>query len=131
MHGIANGRSNYLQMCGTEAFLSRDLENAVELVLTDTLVVCVLGARQVGKSTLVRRLGANWDYINLEEASFSRVARSGPAGFVQGLPEFAIIDEVQRSPVNMPAIKISVDKSRKAGRCLLTGSAKLLGSSTP
>ena len=126
MIGIENGRSNSLQMAGTEAFLSRGIQSAVDVALTGTPVVCVLGARQAGKSASVCRLD-----INLYESSYSRLSRSDPAGFVQGLPGSAIIDEVQRAQGNMPAIKIAVDESRKAGRCLLAGSAKLLGSSTP
>ena len=53
-------------------------------------------------------------------------AASDPEGFVRGLDGPAVIDEVQRVPELLPAIKVSVDRDRRAGRFLLTGSANVL-----
>lgn len=107
-------------------YLPRNMRTVIETALADTPVVCVLGPRQVGKSTLVRKLAPGRAYLNLDEEPYETTARQDPAGFVQGLPEVVILDEVQRAPALMRAIKTSVDRNRKAGRFLLTGSANLL-----
>ncbi len=99
---------------------------ALEEALADTPVVCVLGPRQIGKSTLVQRLAPDRAYISLDDASFARTAGSDPVGFVNGLPDFITLDEVQQIPELMPAIKLAVDRDRRPGRFLLTGSANLL-----
>ncbi len=113
-------------MDGESGFLPRNLQPVIEMALADTPVVCVLGARQVGKSTLVRRLAPDRHHVNLDEEPFAGTAKMDPAGFVNGLPEYVTLDEVQRVPELMPAIKVAVDSNRKPGRFLLTGSANLL-----
>lgn len=94
--------------------------------MADTAVVCVLGPRQVGKTTLVRQLVPKRAYVSFDDQNLLNVARSDPLGFVQGLPKTVILDEVQRVPELLPAIKLSVDKLRTPGRFILTGSANLL-----
>lgn len=107
-------------------YLPRKMQEALEVALKDTPVVCVLGARQVGKSTLVRRLAPERAFISLDEEPFARTAKADPEGFVNGLPEFVTLDELQRVPELMPAIKLAVDRDRRPGRFVLTGSANLL-----
>jgi uncharacterized protein len=88
--------------------------------------VLVVGPRQAGKTTLAK-LYANKDrpYITLDDPATLAVARSDPAGFVRGLKQ-AVIDEVQRAPDLLLAIKESVDKDQAPGRFLLTGSTNLM-----
>lgn len=95
-------------------------------VLADTPVVCLLGPRQVGKTTLVRHYCPEHSYINFDDSSLLATAKQDPSGFIQALPEYVVLDEVQRVPELLPAIKASVDANRKPGRFLLTGSANLL-----
>ncbi|MEN0038050.1 MAG: ATP-binding protein [Cellvibrio sp.] len=95
-------------------------------VLADTPVVCLLGPRQVGKTTLARQYCPAHTYINFDDSSLLSIAKQDPSGFIQGLPEYVILDEVQRVPELLPAIKAAVDSNRKPGRFLLTGSANLL-----
>lgn len=83
----------------------------------------------MGKSTLVRALrdcGHDADYLTLDDAVTLAAAQGDPDGFVAGLPERVILDEVQRAPELFRALKRSVDETRKPGRFLLTGSAQAL-----
>ena len=104
----------------------RKIEPVFNAAMADTPVVCVLGPRQVGKTTLVRQLAPQRAYISLDDQNLLNAATNDPLGFVQGLPETVILDEVQRVPKLLPAIKMSVDERRVPGRFILTGSANLL-----
>jgi len=98
----------------------------IATALGDTPVVLVTGPRQCGKTTLVRHLvGDGREFITLDDDTMLAAARSDPAGLVRSLGK-ATIDEVQRAPDLLRAIKRSVDEERRAGRFLLTGSANLL-----
>lgn len=93
--------------------------------LADTRVVLVTGPRQSGKTTLVRTFeDATRPYFTLDDAATLASARSDPVGFVRTL-DGAIIDEIQRAPDLILAIKASVDRDERPGRFLLTGSANL------
>jgi predicted AAA+ superfamily ATPase len=107
-------------------YLPRHLRGAVEAALADTPVVCLLGPRQCGKSTLSRHCEPGRRYVSLDDGAYLELALADPQGFVDDLPEQVAIDEVQRAPELSLAIKRSVDANRKPGRFLLTGSANLL-----
>lgn len=107
----------------------RNIAPLVREALQDTPVVLLNGARQTGKSTLVRggMLGnSDTRYLTLDEAGVLAAAEADPAGFLSGLTGPVILDEVQRSPGLFPAIKAEVDRDRRPGRFLLTGSANVL-----
>lgn len=109
--------------------LPRHAEMLVSEALADTRVVVVNGARQVGKSTLARRAvditpGAASRF--LDDAAERDAARDDPSGFVRH-PRLLLIDEVQRVPDLLLAVKYEVDQDPRPGRFLLTGSARLLG----
>ena len=100
--------------------------------LGDTRVVLLLGARQVGKSTLAEAIVRS-DHpaasINLDTQAAREAARSDPEGFIAGLERPVLIDEVQRGgPDLLLAIKSVVDKDRAPGQFFLTGSANVLAS---
>lgn len=98
----------------------------VTAALKDTPVVMVNGPRQCGKTTLVRDLVAGERaYLTLDDDTVLEGARQDPAGFMRGLDQ-STIDEVQRAPDLLRAIKRSVDQDRRPGRFLLTGSANVL-----
>jgi predicted AAA+ superfamily ATPase len=89
----------------------------------------VVGARQTGKSTLVTSIAAGDDagsYISLDDPTALDLARSDPVSFVEDLDGISIIDEVQRAPEVFLPIKAAVDRDRRPGRFLLTGSANPL-----
>ncbi len=106
--------------------IARHVQSKIATALHDTRVVLVVGPRQAGKTTLAK-LYANSDrpYITLDDPATLAAARSDPAGFVRGLKQ-AVIDEVQRAPDLLLAIKESVDKDQAPGRFLLTGSTNLM-----
>jgi predicted AAA+ superfamily ATPase len=100
----------------------------VEAALQDTWVVVVDGARQGGKSILVAKIanerGAEWR--SLDRAAARQAATFDPTEFVLDAAPMAI-DEVQRVPELLLAIKERVDADPRPGRFLLTGSAHVLG----
>lgn len=109
-----------------EKLFERFSEERVKTALRDTPVVMVNGPRQCGKTTLVRRfVEDDRAYITLDDDTQLEAARGDPAGFMRGV-ERAVIDEVQRAPELLRAIKRAVDEDRRPGRFLLTGSANVL-----
>lgn len=103
--------------------------DALKAAVADTPVVFVHGARQAGKTTLVQALieaGHPATYLTLDEAPMLAAATSDPEGFVAGLEKPVVIDEVQLAPGLFRAIKLAVDRDRRPGHFILTGSAHLL-----
>ena len=98
--------------------------------LSDTRVVLLMGARQVGKSTLaqgVTQEGHPSQIVSLDEAPARELAVTDPEGFVAGLQRPVLIDEVQRGgPDLFLAIKNVVDQDKSPGQFFLTGSANVL-----
>ncbi len=104
----------------------RFVERRAEEALSDTPVVLIVGPRRAGKTTLVKSMReADRTYITLDDQTVLEAARSDPAGFIRGLDR-AIIDEIQRAPDLLLAIKKTVDEDYRPGRFLLTGSANVL-----
>ena len=90
----------------------------VKVALSDTPVVFLMGARQVGKTTLVKSLieemnSESWEYISLDDDAQLKIARADPIGFIRNLPAKKIaLDEVQRLPELFVSIKQVVDEKR-------------------
>lgn len=113
--------------------VSRHLTVNVRLALEDTRVAVILGARQVGKSTLIEQIAASEPHrtiVTLDNPQTRQAALEDPTGFIADLVTPAAIDEVQRAPALMLAIKESVDRDQRPGRYILTGSANLLTAPT-
>lgn len=97
--------------------------------LGDSPVVLLNGARQVGKSTLVNWISEHGHparYLTLDDAAVLSAIHLDPGGFLSEYDKPLIIDEIQRAPELFRAIKQDVDKKRRPGRYLLTGSANVL-----
>ena len=105
----------------------RRIESRIAEALLDTPVVLLAGPRQAGKTTLVRQIAEQQGlhYLTLDDALTLLSAQEDPVGMIRSLGR-AVIDEIQRAPQLLLAIKKSVDEDRRPGRFLLTGSANLL-----
>ena len=97
--------------------------------LHDTPVIYLQGARQTGKTTLVRTIAGEQHparYLTLDAAAVLAAAQDDPEGFIAGLERPVVIDEVQRAPALALAIKLAVDADRRPGQFLLTGSSSVM-----
>jgi hypothetical protein len=88
-------------------------------------VVVLTGARQVGKSTLLQRLFPNWRYLTLDDFDVQAQAARDPQALWAGADR-VVLDEVQKAPALLEALKRTVDRRRDASRFVLSGSANLL-----
>lgn len=110
----------------TAVHYPRLIEPRIAEAMKDTPVVLLAGPRQAGKTTLVRQMApSGLRYLTLDDALTLLSAREDPVGFIRSLDR-AVIDEIQRAPQLLLAIKKSVDEDRRPGRFLLTGSANLM-----
>ncbi|MBM4143537.1 MAG: ATP-binding protein [Lentisphaerae bacterium] len=109
--------------------LRRNIEPELQAAMADTPVVLINGARQTGKTTLAQAFAERLkraSYATLDDATALAAAVNDPKGFLAGLEGTAVIDEIQKAPQLFPAIKMSVDRDRRPGQFLLTGSANVL-----
>jgi uncharacterized protein len=107
--------------------LRRHAENGIREALADTRVVLVNGARQSGKSTLIRHVarGGAAEWRDLDAPLVRQAALADPTGFVD-FPGMMVIDEIQRVPDLLLPIKVRVDADPRPGQFLLSGSARVL-----
>lgn len=110
-----------------KSFYERRLAGPVREALADTPVVLIDGPRQSGKSTLAQRLVSEdfpAEYVTLDDLTVLGAATASPADFLARFDGPVVIDEAQRAPELFLAIKAEVDRDRRPGRYLLTGSAR-------
>lgn len=108
--------------------LNRHAAGVLQQLLEVSPVVALTGARQVGKSTLAQMVlrSRAGSYLTLDEIATRTMALADPQGFVSGRSGLTVIDEVQLAPALLSAIKLAVDRDRRPGQFLITGSANLL-----
>lgn len=107
----------------------RNITASLLEALSDSPVVLLHGARQTGKSTLALHISEekrSVRYITFDDATALAAVKADPEGFVLGIEGDVVLDEIQRVPELFMAIKGAVDRQRKPGRFLLTGSANVL-----
>jgi len=106
----------------------RQIEPLLREALADSPVVLVHGPRQSGKSTLAKMTGKplGYEYLSFDDDTIRAAADADPIGFVEGLSDRVILDEIQRVPELFTTIKHAVDARSGPGRFLLTGSANVL-----
>jgi predicted AAA+ superfamily ATPase len=107
----------------------RHLIGPLQEALSDTPAVLLNGARQTGKSTLVQspEFGeTNRQYLTFDDPGVLAAAKRDPNGFIAGLALPITLDEVQHIPELFPVIKAAIDRQRRPGDFLLTGSANVM-----
>ncbi len=104
-------------------YVARTLESFVSKAAEQFPVVLLTGARQVGKTTLLRHLSQeNRTYVTLDDPLVLSLAKTEPALFLQRFPPPVLIDEVQYAVELLPHIKMAVDRAQRPGQFWLTGS---------
>ncbi len=112
----------------SHGYIGRGLASTVEEAMSTARVVALLGPRQAGKSTLARHLAVDRldaDYVTLDADPTLTLAEADPAGFIANQRTPVVIDEIQRVPKLLLAIKARVDLDDTPGQFLITGSANL------
>lgn len=109
-------------------YYPRNIRSTIESYLKDSPAVILQGARQTGKSTLVKELAKqlNGTYYNLDDEGIKATLRTDARTFLRQTDRLLIIDEIQLLPELLINIKTEIDRNRKYGRFLLTGSANVL-----
>lgn len=108
------------------AYINRAMEATFKRIAQEFSVVLLTGPRQVGKTTMLKRLaeaeGVNREYVTLDDITEREMAKNDPKLFLQLHKPPVFIDEVQYAPELFPYIKIYVDEHQQAGDFWLTGS---------
>ena len=117
-------------MSEIDEYLPRHLTPALQEALATARVVNLVGPRQVGKTTLVRDLFKRGRFVTLDDVAILAAMEADPEGQLTSLAEEqpdapVIIDEAQRSPKLALAIKKIVDRNRRKGQFVLTGSSNV------
>lgn len=109
-------------------YFKRHITSKLEKAILRSPVILLTGARQTGKTTLIKHIGKNqkYSYVTFDDIRFLSSAKNDPVGFIQNLEKPVILDEVQRIPEIFLSIKHDVDENRTPGRFILTGSANPL-----
>lgn len=103
--------------------LPRTLEASIMKASSQFPVILITGARQVGKTTLLRRASTpDRTYVTLDDPRLLALAKDDPALFLQRFRPPLLIDEIQYAPELLPIIKMQVDERRTNGMFWLTGS---------
>jgi hypothetical protein len=103
-------------------WITRKYEETLRALFRQFPVVVVTGARQVGKTSLVRRVFPSHSYVSLDVPSMAEQAEKSPETFIRSFAEPLIIDEVQYAPSLFRNLKVVIDQDKRPGRFLLTGS---------
>ena len=102
--------------------IPRALQPSIQRLLAQYPVLTITGPRQSGKTTLCRALFGGRRYLNLEDPDTRARAVDDPRSFLSGLPNGAVIDEIQRAPELPSYLQGIVDADDRPGRFVLTGS---------
>ena len=108
-------------------YITREIEETVKRISGQFKVLLLTGARQVGKTTLLKHLaqGSGRTYVTLDDLAVRSLALSDPALFLQRYTPPLLIDEIQYAPQLLSYIKIYADTEAKNGDIWLTGSQRL------
>ena len=105
--------------------IKRKISEYINSCMKDYPSVVIFGPRQCGKTTLVQNMFPNFSYANLEDMNIRTLAKNDPEEFFTRFPEPVIIDEIQRVPELLSTVQVRIDKNKKAGQYILTGSQQI------
>ena len=107
---------------------SRNIRFKLLEALEDNPVTLVIGARQIGKTTLMKEIAQEkgYHFVTFDDINYLGSARNNPKSFIAEIPKPVIFDEIQRVPELFLPIKMELDSNRISGQYLLTSSANLL-----
>lgn len=109
-------------------FIERDLEKFIKKGLSQVPILAIIGPRQSGKSTLIKKIFKEYVYLDMQDADIFDFANNDPKGFLQHYKNTpgVIIDEAQYAPRLFSQLKVEVDKNPKMGHYILAGSQNFL-----
>jgi hypothetical protein len=103
-------------------WIDRKYEATLKALFRQFPAVVMIGPRQVGKTSLVRRVFPSHSYVSLDIPSMAEQAEKSPETFIRTFAEPLIIDEVQYAPSLFRNLKAKIDLNKRPGRFILTGS---------
>lgn len=106
--------------------IDRQLEPEIQTLRNEFPIVAILGPRQSGKTTLARKVFADFEYVSLEDIDHREFAQSDPRGFLERYRATVILDEIQRVPLLISYLQSHVDAMGGTGQIVITGSHNFL-----
>jgi len=105
-------------------YIKRHIESALESAINEKGALCITGARQVGKSTVLKNIFKEHRELSLDESRLRRIALEQPEEFFERFPPPVFVDEIQYAPSLFSYIKLHVDKTGEKGAFVLSGSQR-------
>ena len=106
--------------------IDRQIENELTLLKNEFPIIAILGPRQSGKTTLSKKVFKDYEYVSFEDYDVREFAENDPRGFLDRYKENIIFDEIQRVPKIISYLQTHVDKQKKNGTIIITGSHNFL-----
>lgn len=106
--------------------IKREAEKELKILAANFKAVAVVGPRQSGKTTLVRKVFDGLPYVNLENPDIRKFAMEDPRGFLSNYSHGAVLDEIQRVPELFSYLQQVLDEQQTNGLFILTGSNNFL-----
>ena len=107
-------------------FIQRSIEKTLVETLPKFPILGLIGPRQSGKTTLLKRLFPNFGYVNMEDIELREFAQKDPKGFLETHTSPLLIDEAQRVPQLFSQLQVVVDEKKHMGSYILSGSQNFL-----
>ena len=106
--------------------IDRQIEKELKLLKNEFPIIAILGPRQSGKTTLSKKVFKEYEYVSFEDYDVREFAENDPRGFLDRYKENIIFDEIQRVPKIISYLQTHVDKQKKNGKIIITGSHNFL-----